>query len=315
MSDYMNKLTTKQLKELEEDLNKIYGETTKEVLKRIRRALIDIERATTEEDKQKAIKKLNGLEDLIKRIMEDIHNTNLESVKKINKQIIDTFIENQEYGAFLVEKNTGEQLGWQLYSRDAIKGIMTGESNPFYKLALDEFKDKDIIYRALRRELIQSIMLGEGIPKIAKRIQNVINRSRYDSIRIARTETTKAENAGRLDAFKQAKEQGLNIKKKWISTLDNRTRASHIHINGEVVDLDKNFSNGLDHPGGNGKASEVINCRCTMGTEFVGFKKTKKEQELDDQIEAMNNEIKERNITYKQWKKERDENARNKNRK
>ena len=298
MSDYMNKLTTKQLNQLEKELNEIYKGTTDEVLKRIRKALLDLERATTEEDKQKAIQKLNGLEDLIKRIMEDIHNTNMESVKEINKHIIDTFINNQEYGAFLVEKNTGEQLKWNLYNRNTIKEILIGEANPFYMLALDEFKDKDAIYRALKRELVQSVMLGESIPKIAKRIQGVINRNRYDSIRIARTETTRSENAGRLNSFKQAEKQGIKGKKQWLATIDGRTRERHLRMNMEEVDLDKNFSNGLDHPGGNGKASEVINCRCSMGYEFVGLEKTAKEKELDNALKRM---------SFEEWKRREEE--------
>ena len=303
MSDYMNKLTTKQLKELEKELNKIYKETTNEVLKRIRRALIDLERATTEEDKAKAIQKLNGLEDLIKRIMEDIHNTNMESVKEINKHIVDTFINNQEYGAFLVEKNSGTELKWNLYNRNTIKEILIGESNPFYMLALDEFKDKDVIYRALKRELVQSIMLGEGIPKIAKRIQDVIGRSKYDSIRIARTETTRSENAGRMDAFKQAEKEGLKLKKRWVATIDGRTRERHLKMHMEEKELDENFSNGLYHPGGNGKASEVINCRCTM-TSVLGYEITDKERELNEELKHM---------AFEEWKRRKEEKEGEKN--
>ena len=296
MSDYMNKLTTKQLKELEEDINIIYSKATKKVLKQIRSLLADLENGLEGVERLNAVNKLNRLEGILERIMEDIHNSNLETVKQINKHIIDTFINNQEYGAFLVENAAGVELKWSLYSRDTIKEILTGDSNPFYQLALDNFKDKDLIYRSLKRELTQGIILGESMNTISKRIQKVIGTNNYDSIRIARTETTRSENAGRLNSFKQAEKEGLELKKQWLSTVDSRTRESHLNMNLEAVALNDNFSNGLDHPGGNGKASEVINCRCSMSVELLGFEKTEKEKELDQELKRMN---------FEEWKKRR----------
>ena len=68
-------------------------------------------------------------------------------------------------------------------------------------------------------------------------------------LEIARTETTRIENVGRLDSYKFAEKQGLKIQKSWLATMDKRTRESHQRVNGEIVDLDKPFSNGLMYPG------------------------------------------------------------------
>lgn len=293
MSDYMNKLTTKQLKELESELVSIYSDTTRTVIKQLKKVLADLETGLEGVERLNALNKRDRLEKLLKRLMEDIHDTNLESVKKINDNIINTFINNQEYGAFLVDHATGIATDWALYDRKIIQEILLGDSNPFYHLALDSFKDKDLIYRALKRELAQGIVLGESIPKIAKRIQSIINSNRYDSIRIARTETGRAENAGRLNSFKQAEKEGIRLKKQWSSVADARTRDSHLLLNMESVGLDERFSNGLDQPCGDGPAKEVINCRCTMTVEFVDYEKTKKEIELDEELKRM---------TFEEWK-------------
>ena len=46
---------------------------------------------------------------------------------------------------------------------------------------------------------------------------------------------------------------------------DDRTRPSHLELDGERRDLDEEFSNGLQYPGDpDGDPSEVYNCRCTM---------------------------------------------------
>lgn len=75
---------------------------------------------------------------------------------------------------------------------------------------------------------------------------------------IARTETTFANNYGTLNAYKQS---GVATHKEWIATPDDRTRDEHLAMNGEIVEIDKNFSNGLDFP-------QEPNCRCVIAPAF-----------------------------------------------
>ena len=61
------------------------------------------------------------------------------------------------------------------------------------------------------------------------------------------------------------KESDRVEKKEWLATMDDRTRESHADLNGEVRELDKDFSNGLAYPGEpSGDPEEIINCRCTI---------------------------------------------------
>ena len=58
---------------------------------------------------------------------------------------------------------------------------------------------------------------------------------------------------------------GIEIQKEWVCTHDDRTRPSHLELDGERRDLDEEFSNGLQYPGDpDGDPSEVYNCRCTL---------------------------------------------------
>ena len=134
--------------------------------------------------------------------------------------------------------------------------------------------------------------------EIAKRIAKVTNKNMNDSLRIAQTETTRVENLGRLDSFKFAEKQGLKLKKSWLATMDKRTRETHQRVNQEEVDLDKPFSNGLMYPGDpNGRASEVIRCRCAMTSEFVGFEKSEQEKKLDERLKEM---------SFEEWKESKE---------
>lgn len=71
-----------------------------------------------------------------------------------------------------------------------------------------------------------------------------------------------------LEAVRQAESQGFQrtVQKRWV-TGDN-PRSSHAAMNGEMVALDENFSNGAYFPGDdNVTADEGVNCNCS--TEVV----------------------------------------------
>lgn len=128
-------------------------------------------------------------------------------------------------------------------------------------------------------EILQGILQGESIPKIAQRLQNVCGSNRAVAIRNARTMITASQNSGRIAGFRQVESDGVIMKKVWIATEDSRTRKSHLSINNEMQDNDKPFSNGLMFPGDwSGRPEEVYNCRCTLGAEIIGFKSLKQEQ-------------------------------------
>lgn len=105
---------------------------------------------------------------------------------------------------------------------------------------------------------------GLGIPDIAKNIMSQLQiTEKYRAERIARTEVVSASN----EASKAGAEAtGLELDKEWITYIDDKTRDSHIDMNGETTGMDEPFSNGLDVPGDvNGASEDVINCRCTLG--------------------------------------------------
>jgi len=84
--------------------------------------------------------------------------------------------------------------------------------------------------------------------------------------RIIRTESVNAANyatnQSAIDVF--GKE---NLQKEWITSVDSRTRASHLAADGQIVKMEEKFIVGgqkLDRPGDpSGSAKNVINCRCT----------------------------------------------------
>ena len=116
----------------------------------------------------------------------------------------------------------------------------------------------------LKDALISAVDDGKTIQETADAVANVFAKVDTEragrALTIARTETISANNAGQMFGYMQA---GAD-KKEWVSSGDGDVRESHDTIDGEVVGIEDEFSNGLQFPGDpSGEAQEVINCRCT----------------------------------------------------
>lgn len=141
--------------------------------------------------------------------------------------------------------------------------------------AVNVAKDKLWNTKQINNAVLQGILQGDSIPKIASRLEGVTDSNRKAAIRNARTMVTAAENRGRLAGMERAEQSGIILQKEWIATPDSRTRDSHLALDGERIDINQKFSNGLLYPGDYaGRPSEVYNCRCSMRTRVIGFRKS-----------------------------------------
>jgi SPP1 gp7 family putative phage head morphogenesis protein len=135
----------------------------------------------------------------------------------------------------------------------------------YFERALGRLGNNADIVQRLQNQLGQSLILGESIPQLATRIRSITQGCRMQAVRIARTECLRALNQGKMICYYQARDMGIRIKKKWISTNDERTRESHEHLMGEIQELDEPFSNGLMYAvDPSGPPEETIGCRCIV---------------------------------------------------
>ena len=132
----------------------------------------------------------------------------------------------------------------------------------------------DEVYDLMASELAKGINLGESIPKLRDRIDNVLSTTESERWQnratvVARTETIGALNAGRYDAFRVvAEDEDDPMESMWLSTDDQRTRHTHVEAEGQRVPVGTSFQVGghaLRFPGDpGGPPQEIINCRCTL---------------------------------------------------
>ena len=112
----------------------------------------------------------------------------------------------------------------------------------------------------LKSELSRGIINGEGIPKLKKRVKKVFDVGENRAEMIARTETNRAENSGKLLAMKAS---GLDMNKQWVTHEDDRTSTICMRLDGQVVGLDEDFKDSGSSWEGQAPPSHV-NCRSTI---------------------------------------------------
>lgn len=124
----------------------------------------------------------------------------------------------------------------------------------------------------VRKAIADETPLSDGtVDKIAGRYADKLLALRGEVI--ARTETMRALSKSRNDGIQQqitaGKFQAQDVTKTWHSLHDNRTRLTHLELDGSTVGFSGQFRSisgaMLSYPGDpSAPASEVINCRCML---------------------------------------------------
>lgn len=240
-------------------------------------------------------------EEMRDTLAEDLHNANNLARSIVNGHMPEVYAVNHNYATFQIEKESMLDTSYTLYDRDTVERIIRDQPDilpaPGPQKSRRIAEGKDIAWQRgqIQSVTLQSILQGESIPNMAKRISTTLGERDYHSaVRYARTATTGAENAGRVDAYERAAEMGIDVKQEWMATLDNRTRHSHVFMDGEIVESGEMFSNGCRYPGDpDGPPEEIWNCRCTL-VPVVG--------DVDQSNAPRNSKL--GSMTYEEWKEE-----------
>ena len=258
--DNAHKWTDEELKRLEKRINSEYTKAYQEIRKEMADIMQKISTNPNMSLRQKmtAMNKYNRLENLSKQMAGVLHDTNKTAQGFITSSMQNVYKENYNFAA--------GQLGFSTLDNTAVRNILTKEVNPFTKLSIAGELDKQAIMRKLESELTTAILKGESIPNIAKRLKNVSEGYLGDTIRIARTETTRVENSAKQNVGDEGKRLGFKMWKRWVATSDARTRPDHAAADGQEVPNDEPFIVGgeeMMYPGDVSmgcSAWNVINC-------------------------------------------------------
>lgn len=210
---------------------------------------------------------------LTKEMAESITKVNQTAAAYINGQLPQIYAVNYNSVAKYANGVLRGRVSFDLVDAGTIRRLSTKEENLLPYKYVNRKKDVRWNVAKINAEVTQGILQGESIPNISKRLANVLDMNQTSAIRNARTTVTCAENKGRVDMMHDAAEKGVIMRKGWSAHIDGRERASHAALDGDFVDMDEAFANGLMYPGDpDGEPEEVYNCRCSLVYDVVGFR-------------------------------------------
>lgn len=237
-------------------------------------------------------------------LAKDFTHSNQLAANIINGHLPEVYAIGHNWGAYETEILHGlrAKISYTLYDRHTVERLIRNKPDLLPKARIDIPKSERWNKQQLNSAVMQGILQGEPIDRIADRLQSVTNMDRNAAIRNARTMTTSAENAGRLDSYREARKKGIIYQKEWIAGLDGRTRDWHLELHGQREDLNTAFVNAygeIMYPGDTGAdPANVYNCRCCLKSVFKGFDFEESDRRV---IEKYNLEHG-TNISYDDWK-------------
>lgn len=270
MNKRQKQVIQSQLNDERATLNKLKG-IYKKALDDVNDRLAALKGRAETENLQSVIYQIQYQEALKKQINGILDTLNGDQFSTISEYLAKSY-ESGFVGAMYDIHGQGVPLIFPIDQDQVVQAVTldTKLSKPLYnKLG----EDVNLLKKRVANNISRGIAQGQSYSDIAKNIAvgMVGNYARmnggalYNAMRITRTEAHRISQQAAYDALKKAKDNGADVVKQWDATLDKRTRPSHARVDGEIRELDEPFSNGLMRPGDpNGRAAEVINCRCQL---------------------------------------------------
>lgn len=292
--DYAHRMTDAELAQLERRISAIYQQAADELSDTVKayfeqfekrdaamKEKLDAGEITDQQYKQWRIAQMGQgkrYEALRDKVAERYTNANETAVAYVNDATPGIYSLNRNYAAYKIEQ-VSDKADFTLWDEQTVKRLIVEQPDlmPYYppKRALQRGIDLKYGKQQITASVTSSILQGKSIPKIANDLQHRMqDMNRISAIRTARTAVTGAQNAGRLDTYRAAQDMGIKLKKRWLATLDSRTRHAHAMLDGQTVDVDKPFKvDGYElmYPGDSSAPGYLVyNCRCTQISEVDG---------------------------------------------
>lgn len=296
MADLGHQMTNEMLDELEKRIAEEYAKASRDMQKKY---IAWAEQFAEQEKKQKALldagkitqKEYNDWryrhEAMGKRweAMRDVLAADLENARDIALKIAgekmpDVYALNGNYAFYQIEHDAGIDAGFTLYNHDSAEYLLKDTRQlmppPSPKKAAEIAANKAMQWDKgkIQSAVLQGILQGESPYQVAERLRCVAEMDYNASVRYARTMTTSAQNAGRYESFRRARDKGVELEIEWVATLDGRTRHAHRLMHGQKTTVDEPFETpdgySILYPAYQGPGSSDIpqstiwNCRCTL---------------------------------------------------
>lgn len=327
MADRGHELTDEILNKLETRIADEYAVATNDMQRKLREYM---EKFKAEDEKQKALldagkitqkeysdwryrhmmvgKRWEAMKDVL---AEDLQHTSDIALKISGEKMADVYALNANFATYQIEHDAKIDTGFTLYNHDTAEYLLKDQRQlmpgPSAKKAKKIAADKAMQWnkQKIQSAVLQGVLQGEGPYKVAERLRQVGQMDYNASVRYARTMTTSAQNAGRYNSFRRARDLGVDLTIEWMATLDSRTRHDHRMMHGQRTTVDEPFHTPdgytIYYPAdctGESTAPQSMswNCRCTLRAMVKGYER-----------ETIRSSPKMGDMTFEEWQDMKDD--------
>ena len=323
--DAGHEATDKLLKEMERKVKREYEQAYRETEKKLnaywkgimgeaakKRELLQAGEISKKEYDDWLIRKAGmgkRWEDMRDNLAQDYYNANKIAKSIVNGYQPEVYALNHNYGTYQIEHDGGIDTFYTIYDKPTVERLVKEDQilmpPPSPRKAAEIARNADMQWnkQLLQSALVQSVLQGERVPEMAKRMSETVTTKNYNAtIRYVRTMVTGAQNAGRYEAYRRADKMGIDLTIEWSATLDERTRHDHRLMHGQRTTVDKPFHTPdgftIYYPAdctgiSTAPQKEIWNCRCTLLAWVKGFERDTvksspkmKEQSFEEWLEA-----------------------------
>ncbi len=263
MADRGHELTDEILNKLEARIADEYAVATRDMQRKFREYM---EKFEAEDEKQKALleagkitkkeykdwryrhvmvgKRWEAMKDVL---AQDLEHASDIALKISGEKMADVYALNANFATYQIEHDAKIDTGFTLYNHDTAEYLLKDQRQlmpgPSAKKAKKIAADKAMQWdkQKIQSAVLQGVLQGEGPHKVAERLRQVGQMGYNASVRYARTMTTSAQNAGRYNSFRRARDLGVDLTIEWMATLDGRTRHAHRMMHGRRTTVDEPF--------------------------------------------------------------------------
>lgn len=214
----------------------------------------------------------------------------------------DIFALGANWAFYELEQAAGVAFNLTLYSTEAVKRLLVENPKLVPNKRIKSESNKTYDARVFNRYVMQGIIQGKSVHDIAvQAVKGMADTEVHWAMNNAITALTGAQNAGTMQQLRNAEAIGIEVQKRWNSTLDYRTREMHRLLDQETADLDEPFkAQGyeIQYPGDPNAAPEMVyHCRCKVTGALVKYPR-KDAMRRDNTTKEVTSDL-----TYTEWYK------------
>lgn len=278
------------------ELQQAYNKMLKDVRKELRYWLDNFEYEDLPQYRRLEIASLLQLDNSIRDILVASHLEIEPILAQYNLQTFErgyysTFYQAEVKGKVTIDFPRLDRNVIRLAVKDSVDGISLAERLRGYHIVMAEKSAENIL---------NGIMLGKSYSDIAREIADEAGVAQRRAMTLVRTEGGRLRTQADLIGQREASSMGIKLTKRWVSTLDSKTRSTHQVLDGKTIGIDEEFvSNGHRAQGPRlfNEPSQDINCRCRLVSDIEDIPPSVRRDNITEEVI--------RYQTYEQWLKNR----------